>query len=240
MEKENENKKEDQELPNRTDVIKPNYESKLGTLDHWNEAYKQEIEQFKNNGNELGDIWFGKTLQKKLVNYILKNYPDKNTKIFDVGFGNGVFLYKLAKNDYINLYGIDYSPDSLQLAKMIIESKEKKHGKQFKINLFCEDINTSNKIINETFDVIHDKGSFDAYMMNKKNTLEQYHKYIKSYSKNGTILIITSCNNTREELKSKFPLEKGFQFIEEIKNKTFVFGGQEGQQQATQIYKIKL
>ena len=73
-------------------------------------------------------------------------------------------------------------------------------------------------------------------MMNNKNTLENYYKYIKSYSKNGTIFIITSCNNTREELKSKFPIEKGFQFIEEIKNKTFVFRGQEGQQQTTQIY----
>ena len=234
------NEKQEEEVPNRTDALKQNYESKLGTLDHWNEAYKQEIEQFKNNGNELGDIWFGKALQKRLVNYILKIYPDKNTKIFDVGFGNGVFLYKLAKNNYVNLYGIDYSPDSLQLAKMIIESKEKKHGKEFKIHLYCEDINTSNKVINETFDIIHDKGSFDAYMMNNKNTLENYHKYIKSYSKNGTVLIITSCNNTRDELKNKFPLEKGFQFIEEIKNKTFVFGGQEGQQQATQIYKIIL
>ena len=162
------NEKQEEEVPNRTDALKQNYESKLGTLDHWNEAYKQEIEQFKNNGNELGDIWFGKALQKRLVNYILKNYPDKNIKIFDVGFGNGVFLYKLAKKGYTNLYGIDYSPDSLQLAKMIIESKEKKHGKEFKIHLYCEDINTSNKIINETFDVIHDKGSFDAYMMNKK------------------------------------------------------------------------
>ncbi len=38
----------------------------------------------------------------------------------------------------------------------------------------------------------------------------------------------------------KFPSEKGFQFIDEIKNKTFVFGGQEGQQQATQIYKISI
>ena len=121
---------------------------------------------------------------------------------------------------------------------MIIDSKEQKHGKEFKINLFCEDINTNNKIINETFDVIHDKGSFDAYMMNKNNTLEQYYKYIKSYSKNGTTFIITSCNNTREELRNKFPLEKGFQYVDEIKNKTFVFGGQEGQQQATQIYKI--
>ena len=232
MEQENE--------PNRTDAVKPNYESKLGTLEHWNDAYKQEIEQFKNNDNELGDIWFGKNLQKKLVNYITKNFPDKNTKIFDVGFGNGVFLYKLAKQAYVNLYGIDYSPDSVQLAKMIIESKQKKHEKEYKINLFCEDINSTNKIINETFDVIHDKGSFDAYMMNKSNTLENYHRYIKSYSKNGTTLIITSCNNTREELRKKFPLEKGFKYIDEIKNKTFVFGGQEGQQQATQIYQITL
>lgn len=232
MEQENE--------PNRTDAVKPNYESKLGTLEHWNDAYKQEIEQFKNNDNELGDIWFGKNLQKKLVNYIIKNFPDKNTKIFDVGFGNGVFLYKLAKQDYVNLYGIDYSPDSIQLAKMIIESKQKKHEKEYKINLFCEDINSTNKIINETFDIIHDKGSFDAYMMNKSNTLENYHRYIKSYSKNGTTLIITSCNNTREELRKKFPLEKGFKYIDEIKNKTFVFGGQEGQQQATQIYQITL
>jgi len=228
------------ELPNRTDVLKPNYESKLGTLEHWNNAYKQEIEQFKNNGNELGDIWFGKNLQKKLINYIVENYPNKNIKIFDVGFGNGVFLYKLAKNDYLNLYGIDYSPDSLKLAKMIIESKGKKHGKIFKINLFCEDINSEDKVIKENFDIIHDKGSFDAYLMNKNNTLDKYHKYIKNYSKNGTILIITSCNNTREELKNKFPKEKGFQFIEEIKNKTFTFGGKEGQQQATQIYKIIL
>ena len=235
-----EENKNEGEISNNSNTLESNYESKLGTQQHWNEAYKQEIEQFKNNGNELGDIWFGKDLQKRLVNYIIKHYPDKNTKIFDVGFGNGVFLYKLAKNGYINLYGIDYSPDSLQLAKMIIESKEKKHGKEFKLNLFCEDINTTNKIINETFDIIHDKGSFDAYMMNNKNTLDNYYKYIKSYSKNGTIFIITSCNNTREELKSKFPIEKGFQFIEEIKNKTFVFGGQEGQQQATQIYKIIL
>ena len=117
-----ENKKEDEPI-NNTDVLKGNYESKLGTQEHWNQAYQQEIEQFKNNGNELGDIWFGKDLQKRLVNYIINHFPDKTIKIFDVGFGNGVFLYKLAKNDYINLYGIDYSPDSIQFAKMIIESR---------------------------------------------------------------------------------------------------------------------
>ena len=127
----NKNKNEE-EQPNRTDVLKSNYESKLGTQEHWNEAYKQEIEQFKNNGNELGDIWFGKDLQKRLVNYIIKHFPNKNTKIFDIGFGNGVFLYKLAKNEYINLFGIDYSPDSIQFAKIILEYNKNRF--QFKFN----------------------------------------------------------------------------------------------------------
>lgn len=226
--------------PNRTDVLKPNYESRLATKEHWDAAYKQEIEQFKNNNNELGDIWFGKQLQKKIISYILNNFPDKKIKIFDVGFGNGVLLYKLAKQNYENLYGIDYSPDSLNLAKMIIESKEKKYNKKFLVHLFCEDINTEKNCIDEKFDLIHDKGSFDAYMMNHKNSLQKYQNYIKSYSKEGTILIITSCNNTKEELMSKFTESSGFKFIGEIKNKTFTFGGVEGQQQVTHIYKISL
>ena len=88
---------------NTTDVLKPNYQSPLGTLEHWEEAYKKEIEQFHNNDKELGDIWFGKNLQRKIVEYIENNFPDKNINILDVGFGNGVLLYKLAKKNYINL-----------------------------------------------------------------------------------------------------------------------------------------
>jgi SAM-dependent methyltransferase len=226
-------------ITNSTDVLRPDYQSPLGTLQHWDSAYLQEIEQLHNNPSELGDIWFGKNLQKKIVNYIDDNFSDKKINILDIGCGNGVLLYKLSKKNFENLFGIDYSIQSINLAKEIIAIKEKKHNKKFNINFFQEDINNKSNNINIKFDVIHDKGSLDAFLMNKNNSIENYYKYLFSYSiKNKTIFIITSCNNTKEELLNKFSLEKGFKLINEIKSKTFSFGGHEGNDHVTLIFQI--
>ena len=227
-------------LQNFSNATLSDYTSKLGTKEHWESTYKEDIELFKNNSEECGEIWFGKQLQKKIVNFIKENFPVKNARILDIGCGNGIFLYKLCKNGYSNLWGIDYSEASVELAKMIIKQKDSKKNRKFPINFFCEDINNTAHIINGKFDIIHDKGAMDAYLLNKNNTLEKYKAYLKSYSKNGTIFIITSCNNTREELKEKFTEKEGYSFINEIQNKTFTFGGHSGQQAATQIYKINL
>ena len=226
-------------ITNSTDVLRPDYQSPLGTLQHWDSAYLQEIEQLHNNPSELGDIWFGKNLQKKIVNYIDDNFSDKKINILDIGCGNGVLLYKLSKKKFVNLFGIDYSIQSINLAKEIITIKEKKHNKKFNINFFQEDINNKSNNINIKFDIIHDKGSLDAFLMNKNNSIENYYKYLFSYSiKNKTIFIITSCNNTKEELLNKFSLEKGFKLINEIKSKTFSFGGHEGNDHVTLIFQI--
>ena len=226
-------------ITNSTDVLRPDYQSPLGTLQHWDSAYLQEIEQLHNNPSELGDIWFGKNLQKKIVNYIDDNFSDKKINILDIGCGNGVLLYKLSKKKFVNLFGIDYSIQSINLAKEIITIKEKKHNKKFNINFFQEDINNKSNNINIKFDIIHDKGSLDAFLMNKNNSIENYYKYLFSYSiKNKTIFIITSCNNTKEELLNKFSLEKGFKLLNEIKSKTFSFGGHEGNDHVTLIFQI--
>lgn len=226
-------------ITNSTDVLRPDSQSPLGTLQHWDSAYLQEIEQLHNNPSELGDIWFGKNLQKKIVNYINDNFSDKKINILDIGCGNGVLLYKLSKKNFENLFGIDYSIQSINLAKEIITIKEKKHNKKFNINFFQEDINNKSNNINIKFDIIHDKGSLDAFLMNKNNSIENYYKYLFSYSiKNKTIFIITSCNNTKEELLNKFSLEKGFKLLNEIKSKTFSFGGHEGNDHVTLIFQI--
>ena len=226
-------------ITNSTDVLRPDYQSPLGTLQHWDSAYLQEIEQLHNNPSELGDIWFGKNLQKKIVNYIDDNFSDKKINILDIGCGNGVLLYKLSKKKFVNLFGIDYSIQSINLAKEIITIKEKKHNKKFNINFFQEDINNKSNNINIKFDIIHDKGSLDAFLMNKNNSIENYYKYLFSYSiKNKTIFIITSCNKTKEELLNKFSLEKWFKLINEIKSKTFSFGGHEGNDHVTLIFQI--
>ena len=151
-----------------------------------------------------------------------------------------VFYYiNYQKKKFVNLFGIDYSIQSINLAKEIITIKEKKHNKKFNINFFQEDINNKSNNINIKFDIIHDKGSLDAFLMNKNNSIENYYKYFFSYSiKNKTIFIITSCNNTKEELLNKFPIEKGFKFINEIQSQKFSFGGHEGNNHVTLIFQI--
>ncbi len=42
--------------------------------------------------------------------------------MLDVGTGNGVFLFKLAKKGYKNLVGMDYAESSIALAKTIRDS----------------------------------------------------------------------------------------------------------------------
>lgn len=212
--------------------------SPLGTQEYWEEQYNQEIKQFHNNETQVGEIWFGAQLQKRNIKYILSKYDNKDQYVFDVGYGNGMFLYQMAKNGYKNLYGIDYCESSLKLAEEIISKKEKKHNKVYNIKLFVEDINNKTNKIDIKFDLIHDKGSMDAFLLNKANNLDSYVSYILSYSKVGTIFVITSCNNTKEELRAKFTEEKGFKFVDELKNRSFSFGGHEGQNASTQIYEV--
>lgn len=216
-----------------------NYTSPLGTLEYWNEAYIKEKNIYNVNKEDEGQIWFGKALQKKIVSYIDNNYKDKSISILDIGFGNGVLLYKLAKKQYTNLYGIDYAESSVPLAQQIIEEKGKKHNTKYNINFIVEDINNKTGKIDIKFDLIHDKGSMDAYLMNKSNTIDNYYSYLKSYSKIGyTIFIISSINNTKLELMDKFSENKGFKFLDEIKSPSLTFGGHTGDQYVTHIYKI--
>ena len=168
------------------------YISPLGDLDHWEDAYEEELNLFHNNNTQTGEVWYGAPLQKRIVAYIKEHFQDKTINILDIGFGNGIFLYKLAKQDYTNLYGMDYSEKSLILAQEILDCKNKKHNKQMKFQLYQEDINDKQGKIPIKFDLIHDKGSFDAFMLNRNNKMEDYIEYILSYSKKGeTTFIIT-------------------------------------------------
>ena len=149
------------------------YISPLGTKEHWESQYLEELNQFHNNKTQVGEIWFGADIQKKELTYLMKHYTDKKMFILDIGFGNGTFLYKLGKNKYENLYGIDYATASLQLAGEIIKEKEKKHNEKYNIHLYQEDINDKKDQIGLKFDLIHDKGSIDAFLLNKDNKLEK-------------------------------------------------------------------
>jgi SAM-dependent methyltransferase len=244
-----ENSKISLDNENTNNIETEEFVSPLWKKDYWDTFYSQEINQFKNNTDLIGEIWFGKQVHKKILSYINENYgSDKNFKILDVGCGNAAFLLKLSKLGYSNLYGMDYSEKSIELAQEIINEKSKKNENMKNIILFQDDIKNGKKLDSSDFDLIHDKGTFDAFMSSKENKSEEYIQYILNYCKisndikNSSILIITSCNFSKPELIKFFDNKEGdkniFTFANEIPHKSFTFGGQSGQPVTTLIYRI--
>ena len=213
-------------------------DSKLGTKEYWDNFYENEKIQFSNNSELIGEVWFGKQIQKKIVLYINDNYK-KESKILDVGCGNAAFLLSLAKLDFLNLNGIDYSQNSITLAESVISEKIKKHPKiDNKIKLYAEDIN--NPLDDDSnFDLIHDKGTMDAFLSNKENKFESYNTFLRKKLATDGVFVITSCNFTKTELEFLFS-KTNLTFIKEIAHKQFTFGGNVGQTVTSLIYKNKL
>ena len=210
-------------------------DSKLGTKDYWENFYEEEKNQFQNNSKLIGEIWFGKNTQDIVINYIVQNF-EADSQILDLGCGNAAFLISLAKKDFNNLVGVDYSQNSINLAESVVNKKAQKHNKIANtIKLLVEDINNPLKD-NTKFNLIHDKGTMDAFLSNKDHLFSTYSDYLnEKLVKNGTF-IITSCNFTKGELQLLFS-KTTLVFFKEISHKQFTFGGKTGQLVTTLIYK---
>lgn len=98
--------------------------SELGTQEYWDKRYKTEIKNFRTHG-DIGDVWFGEESMDRVFHWMNKNEKiTKNSKIIDLGCGNGLFLIELANNEYKDLTGVDYSEKAIVLAKEIAEKQE--------------------------------------------------------------------------------------------------------------------
>ncbi|KAI9144074.1 S-adenosyl-L-methionine-dependent methyltransferase [Paraphysoderma sedebokerense] len=143
--------------------------SVLGTKEYWDSMYETEIKNFQDHGDE-GEIWFGEDSEEKMVDWVLDNHTNHGTRILDLGCGNGHLLFSLAESSYTNLTGIDYSPSAISLAKSILSTRNFPSSPS--IQFFQADLLNSNSVEqfvtkavlkeNGKFDVILDKGTFDA------------------------------------------------------------------------------
>ena len=72
----------------------------------------------------------------------------------------------------------------------------------------CTDDDSSTKhCLNRCYDVVLDKGTYDAICMNPDDAQNQRRKYQQTVShlvRSGGLFIITSCNWTQAELKQQF------------------------------------
>ncbi|KAJ3662977.1 hypothetical protein Zmor_007291 [Zophobas morio] len=151
-------------------------ESALGTQEYWDNRYKEEIANFEDHGDP-GEIWFGEDTVERTIEWIKKQESiSKNSKILDIGCGNGMFLVELFTQGYVNLFGIDYSEDAIELAKSVAQKRN------FKIEYSVCNILEG---LEGQFDVIHDKGTYDAISLNA-NIKEHRVTYLKNIFKGLT------------------------------------------------------
>lgn len=170
---------------------------------------------------------------------------DSNLKVLDLGTGNGHFLFELdtylseeESEASIEYHGIDYSPDSIQLAKAIQTRKFPDQRFEFEqvdfISKSCAYLDEKK----EYFDVLFDKGTLDAIALNNspidgfdgKSGREVYPIQVSKLMHPGSLLIITSCNFTEKELESVVTQNAAndLKVWKKIPYKSFQFGGVEG------------
>ena len=90
----------------------------------WDDAYKKEIENFEDHGDE-GEVWFGEEAMDRVFRWMDKNGVDMaGSRVLDLGCGNGVACIEMACEGFADVTGVDYSHDAVKLAQQIAEARD--------------------------------------------------------------------------------------------------------------------
>lgn len=138
--------------------------------------------------------------------------------------------------------GVDYSAQSVELAKRVAEQEGS--GAEFVQwdVLHGDYADVLNGEEERGWDVVTDKGTFDAISLSARDTAghpaESYRGRISPLLKTGGVFIITSCNWTEDELRAWFGAGEGaFEEAGRIEYRSFSFGGHKGQTISTLCFR---
>lgn len=197
--------------------------SRLGTKEYWEMLYQKEMKNYMENPDDSGEVWFGTSVESRIVQFIRQKFS-LEISILDIGCGNGHFISRLHQEKFSKLFGMDYSMAAVNLAQEQCPSA----------TFFQADIFESNFTSPHRYDLIHDKGTFDAISLRDGSdcrTLAQtYCDFVKKCSHDDSLLLLTSCNWTLAELVNLFE-RCGWYLVDEynIPHSSFSFGGSKGQ-----------
>jgi methylase of polypeptide subunit release factors len=134
--------------------------------------------------------------------------------------------------------GVDYSGEAVSLAR-------KNTGLANVAGDFREatiqDLATHLEQRGETasYGLVHDKGTFDAYMLADGASLQVYAAAVAAALSPAGVFVVTSCNHTTSELQRYFTEDAPlFETVETIAYPTFQFGGVTGAAVATVAFKL--
>ncbi|KAF8390060.1 hypothetical protein HHK36_024581 [Tetracentron sinense] len=249
--------------------------SMLGLQSYWDATYADELVNFREHGLS-GEVWFGDGVMdivaswtKNLCSHISQGRMpnlDNDVKsesvqqggkelsgwsVLDIGTGNGLLLQELAKQGFSDLTGSDYSEGAIDLSRNLADRDGFTN-----INFLVDDVLETK--LERQFQLVMDKGTFDAVGLHPDGPMKRimYWDSVSRLVAPGGILVITSCNNTKDELvqevddfnqrKLSASQEPGickvqeasrdppFQYLSHVQSyPTFIFGGSEGSRVAT-------
>ncbi|EPY50563.1 methyltransferase [Schizosaccharomyces cryophilus OY26] len=225
-------------------------ESRLGTKAHWDSMYELEVSNFKEFQDE-GEIWFGEESEERIVQWI-EDYVSNEQRtsaggafrVLDLGTGNGHLILRIAEEadsllpQPCVLLGVDYSEKGVELAKKLAEA----HGFQERVGFEQYDIIKDLRFCDGTWDLILDKGTFDAISLSTEtlngSPLNQvYVDRIHEMLSPKGLFLITSCNWTLEELSERF-VKKGFRIHSTVPVPVFEFQGRKGSSTTVVAFEI--
>ena len=178
----------------------------------WDAAYSRELNNFVDNPTDEGEVWFGEDALYRVLNWFDRNSADLvplDASILDLGCGNGVTCVHFANENYTDVTGVDYSKAAIELARKVAAQHDIADKIKFEVCDILAD-GAKTPILSREYDVIFDKGTYDAVSLDPAGAKEQRAKYLESVAKlmkPAAFFVITSCNWTKEELVSHF--EKG-------------------------------
>jgi len=225
--------------------------SKLGTKEYWDDAYARELQAFEDIG-DVGEIWFGEDVQDRMVRWLTRKEVDTSSHMLDLGTGNGMLLLALREEGFTNLVGVDYSEGAVQLARSVAQ-KEGMGDIQFQVCdilsessvcQLCKSATTSTLSgggePDRKFSVCLDKGTYDAVSLQRPEVTadrDRYRTNVRSLLEPGGLLMLTSCNWTKDQLVTHF--HKDFELVEELPAPKFTFGGQTGQTVTSLVFRSR-
>lgn len=170
------------------------------------------------------------------------------SRFLDLGTGNGHMLFALCEeNDdgqswHGDMVGVDYSQASVQLAQRIAKQRRLEAVRFIQWDLLDE---AAGDWFHDGFDVVLDKGTFDAISLMPQGNARQhpcdiYREKVQQLVKPGLVLIVTSCNWTKDELIGWLAPDSGeMAYHSEAQYPSFTFGGKTGQSVVTLVFRRK-
>lgn len=164
-----------------------------------------EVKMFWDNqadkyGNDILATMPDKLLKELEIENISK-YLRNETKVADIGCGNGYSTFCYASNKSIDITGIDYSENMISVANKTLESKSDLKNN---VNFLVGDILNLKNIPNNTFDtIITDRCLINLTSIdNQIKAIKELHRILKP---NGMYLM---CEDTKNGLEALNILRK--------------------------------